>query len=87
LGYSRNKAPFLKLACEVTLSSLEDLMSHYQREDEYLIHLQAFILGKAGLLPSQRCLETGGEAYPSRLEQVWAEYRSPPVMSVRMGNV
>lgn len=53
LGYARNTAPFAQLAEIVPFWLLQSIASNEKIEDRPLA-LRAFLLGKAGLLPSQR---------------------------------
>jgi len=78
LGYSKNTKPFEELACRVPLNFLEEMES-----GESLLLKQAWLLGVAGLLPSQR---TEGESPEEReareLEQTWqAVGRGAQIMS------
>jgi hypothetical protein len=85
LGYTRNKGQFLTLARSVPLEILEPVIRGETTEDECLAHVQAVLLGAAGLLPSQRpqvCLRTGrSDTWPEKLETVWNGYGGVPVLS------
>jgi hypothetical protein len=74
LGYSRNKQPFLSLACAASLKQVQEILRDAGSGNPALYYLQAFLLGRAGLLPSQRSLETGGHPFPARLEQIWRSF-------------
>lgn len=77
LGYSKNKRPFLNLACQVPLTDLKQLgVGGWDR-----IRLQAFLLGSAGLLPSQRRLKECADSYVGELEKIWSEIGSVQLMS------
>jgi hypothetical protein len=67
LGYSKNMKPFEELACRVPLSFVEKMEPR-----ESLLLKQAWFLGIAGLLPSQRLegeFSKGSEV--GELEQTW----------------
>ena len=67
LGYSKNMKPFEELACRVPLSFVEKMETR-----ESLLLKQAWLLGIAGLLPSQRLegeFSIGSEV--EELEQAW----------------
>jgi len=53
LGYSRNKLPFRELAYRLPIHVLESIINHRAAGKEYLPHLQALLLGTAGLLGSK----------------------------------
>jgi len=71
--YSKNKIPFLKLAEYIPLETLESsARTGLSEEENCLIHLQALLLGTAGLLPSQRFIEfNSGDAYVDTIELFW----------------
>lgn len=76
LGYARNKEPFRRLAAALPLSILEGfLWGKSPARQEALA--QALLLGAAGLLPSQRGLEAGGEG-TAHLEELWGAYALEP---------
>ena len=67
LGYTKNQQPFLELARLAPLKKLEA-----QIKDRFdLCGLESFLFGTAGLLPSQRGLESPGGNYLSELESNW----------------
>ncbi len=67
LGYSKNMKPFEELACRVPLNFIESI-----EPEERLVLKQAWLLGTAGLLPSQRLKEEFCHGEETReLEQVW----------------
>ncbi len=67
LGYSKNMKPFEELACRVPLNFIESIEPR-----ESLVLKQAWLLGTAGLLPSQRLKGEFCQAEETRkLEQVW----------------
>ena len=66
LGYSKNSDAFVELARRVTLSLLENL-----EQRESLLWKQAWLLGVAGLLPSQRLKNLSQEELIGELEQIW----------------
>lgn len=71
LGYSKNKGPFLALAQAL---SWRELRAQTQGipESQVTLVLQALLLGRAGLLPSQRGLETvPREPWAEALEMTW----------------
>lgn len=81
LGYSKNKLPFLKLAALSSLEKAEEII-HDQRwpQNECLLRLQAFLLGTAGLLPSQHASNCGDQ-YISQMERRWPDYAGKAIMS------
>jgi len=67
LGYSKNTKPFEELAHRVPLNFFESI-----KPEESLVLKQAWLLGTAGLLPSQRSRgEFSQEEEIRELEQVW----------------
>ncbi len=62
LGYSQNKVPFKRLAALLPLAGLveQEREARFRRENagERLLNLEAWLLGGAGLLPSQRKLRS-----------------------------
>ena len=67
LGYSKNTKPFEELAHRVPLNFIESI-----KPEESLVLKQAWLLGTAGLLPSQRSRgEFSQEEEIRELEQVW----------------
>lgn len=73
LGYSQNKDPFERLASLLPLQAIEEAAAQGD-----LIHIQALMLGSAGLLPSQRSVAYAGsngacpnEKVVDQLEQLW----------------
>ncbi len=85
LGYSRNKLPFLELARRVPLQLLESMTQGKISEAECLARQQAFLLGTAGLLPSQRPdwhqENKLDDEWIERLERLWASGYQPEAMS------
>jgi hypothetical protein len=76
LGYSRNKESMAELACRMPLRRLEAATSDGVPDIEYLAQCQARLMGKAGLLPSQRKVQcqtdNHTEEWVDRLESAWA---------------
>lgn len=70
LGYIRNKEPFVRLAAQTPLKSIEEIIRK-SREKDVPETIQALLLGNAGLLPSQRRV-TSGDSYTDHLEQIWS---------------
>jgi hypothetical protein len=68
LGYSQNKRPFRELGSSAPLHTLQELMGGGGNKTRIL---EAFLLGKAGFLPSQRRLCLPDKGYPSQLEKIW----------------
>jgi hypothetical protein len=83
LGYSKNQRQFLELARQVPLSQMESILREFKGEEECLVRMQAFLLGKAGLLPSQRHFKINAENYPLELEKSWATCGSRDALSSR----
>jgi hypothetical protein len=74
LGYSSNKDAFLELAKRVPLSLLESTALISNNNAECLLWQQAFLMGRAGLLPSQRSVdlrEVSDNTYVNELEALW----------------
>jgi hypothetical protein len=76
LGYSKNKEAMAKLSRLMPLARLEALASEAIRDNEYLARCQAYLLGAAGLLPSQRQgyspASDEKETWETKLESIWA---------------
>jgi hypothetical protein len=94
LGYARNKHPMVELACRLPLRTLEAALPPSLPDEAWLTGCQAWLIGAAGLLPSQRgCPVTGGWAL--RLEGLWQDGGVSAAMSgdawqsfkVRPGNL
>ena len=85
LGYTKNKGPLSELAERVPLHVLESVTPYEGPDDEFLAQRQARLLGKAGLLPSQRSerFSTGnrGDEWVDKLEKAWASSGQPDTMS------
>ena len=67
LGYTKNQKPFLELSALASIKVLKPLV----KDDKDRIGVQAFLLGSAGLLPSQRGIDNGGDRYIRDLENGW----------------
>ncbi|MFH1646242.1 MAG: DUF2851 family protein [Chloroflexota bacterium] len=76
LGYSKNKPPMAELARRLPLKRLEAAASGAATDTGRLAGYQAWLLGTAGLLPSQRggLHRNGseGDAWVKTLEGIWA---------------
>lgn len=83
LGYSKNKVPFRDLASFIPLDYLEKTVFASRFEEDSLIQMQAILLGKAGLLPSQRLLDQVKDEYIEELERAWANSSQSASLSVR----
>ncbi len=68
LGYTKNKEQFQELACQLPISVLKGSVQGLSRERRLLM-LQSLLLGAAGLLPSQRGIESQGEV--ADLDRLW----------------
>ncbi len=68
LGYAKNKERFQELACQLPISVIQDAVHGVSCERRPLV-LQSLLLGAAGLLPSQRGIESHGAV--AELEQHW----------------
>lgn len=79
LGYSRNKIPFQELSRRLPLQTLEAAGGVDSPDSDYLLRVQALLLGTAGLLPSQRgaISRAGEDLWIDDLERAWAAF--PPV--------
>lgn len=80
LGYTKNKLPFLELACRAPLRLLQSAVQEARSEGEYVSRVQALLLGTAGLLPSQRPDGHHSDYWSDRLEGLWADLPQPPAM-------
>ncbi|MCJ7605537.1 MAG: DUF2851 family protein, partial [Dehalococcoidales bacterium] len=73
LGYSRNREPMRELAEVLPLNRLETVIQPAADDETCLATWQGWLLGTAGLLPSQRTLRPGGEipagGWAERLER------------------
>ncbi|MGA2285264.1 MAG: DUF2851 family protein [Dehalococcoidia bacterium] len=74
LGYSRNEEAFFRLAQALPY---EELRRTLDREGQAVA--EALLLGRAGLLPSQRHLKAAASPYVLRLEELWARRSSEPL--------
>jgi hypothetical protein len=83
LGYSKNKLPFTDLAAAAPLTVIGELSRVIVRKDRLAGLLTAYLLGRAGLLPSQRPAGIISEAYVVRLEEVWSRLKLPATLSCR----
>lgn len=85
LGYAKNKEPFLELARRAPLKLLNSLIQTAKSEEEGLLNTQAYLLGQAGFLPSQRpgCIKDNAEAYVTQLERRWNAAPGAGVMDSR----
>jgi hypothetical protein len=75
LGYTKNKVPFRRLAYYAPLQTLESAFINLQPANT-LLGLQSFLLGSAGLLPSQRAIFYPAENEVQSLEAAWSSLRS-----------
>jgi hypothetical protein len=82
LGYSKNKEPFLELARRAPLKLVNDIIRSTAMEEEGPEKLQAFLLGQAGFLPSQRPVlgRSPADAYLKKLEKYWSVFPGAGVM-------
>jgi hypothetical protein len=69
LGYARNKGPFWRLAAALPLAHLEGFLWGKGAARQEAI-AQALLLGRAGLLPSQRSL-AAEDGWAACLEDTW----------------
>ncbi len=77
LGFSRNRAPFVRLAQAAPIGLLAALLGRRSAADA-LVLAEALLFGVAGLLPSQRPnapVDWEGDAMVEDLEAAWALYR------------
>lgn len=78
LGFSRNRASFVRLAQRVPYALLAAYLGR-RPADEATILAESILFGVAGLLPSQRAdlaVDWEGDALTEELESVWAVYQS-----------
>lgn len=75
LGYKDNKEPFLMLASRTPLEDIRYLIPEDAPIQEKKIHVQALLLGMAGLLPQQRNLKPTADketvGYRNDIEHAW----------------
>jgi hypothetical protein len=80
LGYARNKEAFQQLAERVPLNILESLVQENNEDERSLV----WLLGTAGLLPSQRpeieYSPSEDYAYVHKLEKAWETFQQIDVM-------
>jgi hypothetical protein len=77
LGFSRNRAAFIRLARAVPVELLEALLGRRPADDALLL-AEAILFGVAGLLPSQRAdtaVDWQGDDTVAELEETWSLYR------------
>jgi hypothetical protein len=98
LGYSKNKTPMGKLAEEIPLQELEELLRSKEADSTCLRQIQARLLGGAGLLVSQggpqRLPDIFSETDINELERIWEgsgnkaemSYKEWEFFKVRPGN-
>jgi hypothetical protein len=72
LGYSKNKAPMAELARYLPLQKLEAMAVNTAPDSEYLASCQSYLMGMAGLLPSQRGRLNPTDTWAEKLENIWA---------------
>jgi hypothetical protein len=75
LGYSKNQAPFLKLARSTRLDILQDYVDERTASDQ--IHrIEALLFGAGGLLRAPRATDdTESKKYLATLRQQWKQFR------------
>jgi hypothetical protein len=83
LGYSKNKKAFRALSSSLTLNNLEEIVRNSLSVEEGLVTLQALLLGKAGLLPSQRKLALPSDDYLGRVEASWVARKQPSFLTAQ----
>ncbi len=83
LGYAKNQLPFRKLARQAPLQLAEEIAREELAGEDILLRLQAFLLGRAGLLPSQRAINSRGEEMVDNLERSWLDFSSGGSLSWR----
>ena len=75
LGYAKNQQPFLKLARNLRLRHLADLIHPSMLEDQ-LMRIEAMIFGVAGLLPPTRAIvEAASRKRVRELRSLWKDLR------------
>ena len=99
LGYTKNKEAMAGLARAVPLKELEDVLNEAAADEVCLVQIQAYLLGAAALLPSQRFGNgTAGrpaDEFEMELERRWVKSGRTAQMSagewqffkVRPGNL
>jgi hypothetical protein len=77
LGFSRNRAAFIRLARAVPVALIEALLGRRPADDALLV-AEAILFGVAGLLPSQRAdtaVDWEADDTVAELESTWTLYR------------
>jgi len=75
-GYSKNQVPFLKLARNVTLTTLREILQT-DNSPVPVLHIEALLFGVAGLLPGLRILkEVESKNYVGSLVKKWKILRT-----------
>jgi hypothetical protein len=82
LGYAKNKEPFLELSRRAPLKLANRLLQSTALKEENLDYLEAFLLGQAGFLPSQRGGRQPGRSdeYVKKLERNWGAFPGAGIM-------
>lgn len=84
LGYAKNKNPFRELARRVPLEYAEKMtQAEGKNWQKCLFRLQAWLLGTAGFLPSQRSLKNIREEPAGALDRAWSSLHLSNSMSPR----
>jgi hypothetical protein len=84
LGYSRNKLPMVALATAAPLIEIAALNRSVTDQCSWPVLLTACLLGRAGLLPSQRTAQPGSPApFVIQVEQAWQRLGLTAAMSRR----
>jgi hypothetical protein len=83
LGYSKNKQPFIRLARSAPLKQIEEILTRNVTDHQLLNLVQAFLSGRAGLLPFQRSFSAGSNSFPEVLERLWLDF--PQIATVSPG--
>lgn len=86
LGYSKNRQPFRELAGRAPFQKLVSAVGECRTDEEARLLPMAWLLGTAGLLPSQRSLSVT-DNYVVALERRWAALPQVNVMSAASWNL
>jgi hypothetical protein len=76
LGYSKNQAPFLRLARNIELNFLRKIKDANEKEDKLLTY-EALLFGAAGLLPKASTIKLrASKNYVLRLKKIWRNHQN-----------
>jgi hypothetical protein len=82
LGYTKNKEPFVELARRTPLKLVHAILQSTVLKEETFGYLEAYLLGQAGFLPSQRSSLrlSRSDEYVKKLERNWGAFPGAGIM-------